>query len=209
VTTRSRLVKRALDLAIALPACLVLLPVMLVVAFVLRLSLGAPVLFRQERLGMGSRPFTVLKFRTMTDARDSAGALLPDAGRVTGVGRFLRDSSLDQLPELINVIRGDMSLVGPRPLLSEYRDVFTPTEMRRHEVPPGMSGWAQINGRNLTSWEERLALDVWYVDHRSLGLDIKILLLTVPKVLRSEAATPRGRVTMPTLIEHRARRQDR
>ena len=166
-----------------------------------RVGLGRPVLFRQLRPGLGGRPFTLLKFRTMTDARDEAGELLPDDQRMTRLGRFLRHSSLDELPELINVLQGEMSLVGPRPLLMEYLPHYTPEQARRHEVRPGVTGWAVTHGRNTTTWAERLQQDVWYVDHRSFALDCRILLLTVVKVIKQEDISPKGRVTMPRFDE--------
>jgi sugar transferase EpsL len=188
--------KRALDVVAALAGLLLAAPILLLMALAVRVGLGKPVLFRQLRPGLGGRPFMLLKFRTMTDARDEAGKLLPDDQRMTVLGRFLRRSSLDELPELINVLKGEMSLVGPRPLLMEYLPHYTPEQARRHEVRPGLTGWAAIHGRNATTWAERLAQDVWYVDHRSLTLDCEILLLTVVKVIRQEGISPEGRVTM-------------
>ena len=158
---------------------------------------GRPALFVQERPGLRCRPFRMIKFRTMTDARSSAGNLLPDASRLTPFGRWLRSTSLDELPELWNVLAGDMSLVGPRPLLLRYLDRYTPEQARRHEVRPGITGWAQINGRNAISWEEKLALDVWYVDNRSLSLDLRILAATFLKVLRREGISAVDEATMP------------
>jgi sugar transferase EpsL len=154
------------------------------------------VFVRQLRPGLHGRPFTLLKFRTMTEARDPAGNLLPDEQRLTRLGRFLRRTSLDELPELINVLKGEMSLVGPRPLLMQYLDRYTPEQARRHEVKPGITGWAQINGRNALTWEEKFKLDVWYVDHRSFRLDLRIILLTVWKVLRQEGISQPGQATM-------------
>jgi len=190
-------IKRAFDVAAAAVGLVVLSPVLAGVALAVRLRLGAPVLFRQERPGLHGRPFTMLKFRTMTDARDAAGRLLPDAERLTPLGRLLRSTSLDELPELWNVLRGDMSLVGPRPLLVRYLDRYTPEQARRHEVRPGLTGWAQVNGRNALTWEEKFALDVWYVDHASLALDLKILLLTLRRVLAREGISAAGEATMP------------
>jgi sugar transferase EpsL len=169
---------------------------MFVVAICVRLKLGSPVLFLQERSGLYGKPFTLIKFRTMTAARDATGVLLPDAERLTGFGLFLRNTSLDELPELWNVLRGDMSLVGPRPLLVQYLNRYTAEQMRRHEVRPGITGWAQVNGRNALSWEERFALDVWYVDHWSLWLDLKIIALTMLKILRREGISQPGQATM-------------
>ncbi len=189
--------KRALDCVVAASALLVLLPVLLTIAVLVRFRLGRPVLFQQQRPGLGGRPFVMLKFRTMTDARDEQGQLLPDAKRLTPFGRFLRASSLDELPELLNVLRGDMSLVGPRPLLMEYLPLYSQSQARRHEVRPGITGWAQVNGRNALSWEEKFALDVWYVDHVGLILDLKILWLTLSKVLAREGISAQGDATMP------------
>jgi sugar transferase EpsL len=178
--------KRLLDLALTIPASALLLPAISALAVVVRLGIGAPVLFRQQRPGLHGRPFTLYKFRTMTDARDRAGQLLPDGRRLTLLGRFLRRSSLDELPELFNVLRGDMSLVGPRPLLMKYLPYYTEREQLRHTIRPGLSGWAQIHGRNRLPWDERLAMDVWYVENWSLALDLRILLLTLWKVLRRD-----------------------
>lgn len=188
--------KRALDVTIVLLALILMLPVALFVALVVRLKLGSPVLFRQPRPGLDGQPFEMLKFRTMTDARDASGRLLPDAERLTTAGRLLRASSLDELPELINVLKGEMSLVGPRPLLVRYLERYTPEQMRRHEVRPGITGWAQVNGRNSLSWEEKFALDIYYVDHCSLWLDLKILLLTVQKTLARDGISQEGSATM-------------
>lgn len=188
--------KRVLDLVLTIPALVVLSPVMLMVTMLVRIRLGAPVLFRQTRPGRSGRLFNIYKFRTMTDARDSQGNLLSDAQRLTRFGRFLRAASLDELPELCNILLGDMSLVGPRPLLMEYLSLYTPEQMRRHEVKPGITGWAQVNGRNDISWKEKFALDVWYVDNLSLGLDIKILWRTIIKVLKREGISQKGNETM-------------
>ncbi len=188
--------KRLFDLLAGGVALFILVPLLLLVAALVRLRLGAPVFFRQQRPGLYGRPFTMLKFRTMTDARDEAGRLLPDDQRLTPFGRFLRSSSLDELPELINVLRGEMSLVGPRPLLMEYLDRYTPEQMRRHDVRPGITGWAQVNGRNAISWDEKFALDVWYVDHQSFWLDLRILVLTVWRVVRREGISQQGSATM-------------
>jgi lipopolysaccharide/colanic/teichoic acid biosynthesis glycosyltransferase len=192
--------KRFLDLAVALPALLVLSPLMGLIALLVRLLMGPPVLFRQQRPGLHGAPFTLLKFRTMTNARDEQGNLLSDAERLTPFGRFLRATSLDELPELINVVKGEMSLVGPRPLLMEYLDRYTPEQMRRHEVKPGITGWAQVNGRNALTWEEKLALDVWYVDHQTLALDLRILCLTIWKLLRREGIAHPGYATAPKFM---------
>ena len=191
--------RRTFDAVLAAVAGIVLAPVLAAVAGLVRWRLGSPVLFRQERAGRGGRPFAILKLRTMTDERDAAGALLPDEQRLTPLGRRLRATSLDELPELWNVVRGDMALVGPRPLPVAYLDRYTPTEARRHEVRPGLTGWAQVNGRNATSWEERLALDVWYVDHRTPLLDLRILAATVAVVLRGAGISAADHATMPEL----------
>ncbi len=187
--------KRFLDLALTVPLLLVLLPVIAMVALLVRLRLGAPVLFRQQRPGWHSVPFVVYKFRTMNDKRDDQGALRPDAQRLTSLGRFLRRTSLDELPELFNVLRGDMSLVGPRPLLMEYLERYDETQRRRHEVRPGLTGWAQIHGRNDLEWPEKFALDVWYVDHYGFYLDLKILLKTFFRVAGQRGVNKRGHAT--------------
>ncbi len=189
--------KRLLDLALAVPALLLAAPVMVGVAIVSRWILGSPVLFRQQRPGLRGKAFYLFKFRTMKEMWGPGGDLLPDAERLTGLGRFLRSTSLDELPSLLNVLRGEMSLVGPRPLLMAYLERYTPEQARRHEVRPGLTGWAQVQGRNAISWEERFRHDIWYVDHWSLGLDIKILLLTVVKVLRREGIAAEGHASMP------------
>lgn len=173
------------------------LPPMLLIALLVRVALGSPVIFRQERPGLGGRPFTLLKFRTMSDATDANGRLLPDEVRIGRFGRWLRASSLDELPEIFNVLAGDMSLVGPRPLLMEYLPLYTPRQARRHEVRPGITGWAQVNGRNAISWEEKFLLDVWYVDNRSFALDIRILWLTLRRVVAREGISAFGKATMP------------
>ncbi|MGB1557618.1 MAG: sugar transferase [Oceanococcaceae bacterium] len=188
--------KRLLDILAASSGLLLLSPVLLLLAVCVRSRIGRPVLFRQRRPGLGGRAFEMVKFRTMTEARDDQGELLPDAERLPAFGRFLRSTSLDELPELWNVLRGDMSLVGPRPLLMEYLPLYSAEQARRHEVRPGITGWAQVNGRNALSWEEKFELDVWYVDHRSLWLDLRILWLTLSKVLRREGISAAGEVTM-------------
>ncbi|MGV1045707.1 sugar transferase [Limnohabitans sp.] len=188
--------KRLFDLVAASLALLLLAVPLLALGWLIRRKLGSPVLFRQVRPGLNGQPFTMVKFRTMTDARGSDGVLLPDAQRMTPFGRFLRASSLDELPELWNVWRGDMSLVGPRPLLMEYLSLYTPEQARRHEVRPGITGWAQVNGRNAISWPDKFALDVWYVDNQNLWLDIKILWMTVRKVLVRDGISAAGEATM-------------
>jgi sugar transferase EpsL len=170
-------------------------PVLALVALMVRLRLGSPVLFRQQRPGRQARPFTIYKFRTMTDGRDRHNRLLPDEQRLPSFGRFLRRSSLDELPELFNVLKGEMSLVGPRPLLMKYLDRYTADQRRRHEVKPGITGWAQVNGRNNLSWSEKFSLDVWYVDHYSLGLDIKILAMTLWIIFKREGVNQPGQAT--------------
>jgi lipopolysaccharide/colanic/teichoic acid biosynthesis glycosyltransferase len=174
--------------------------VLLLVAIINWLVLGRPVLFRQQRPGLGGKPFTIYKFRTMTDERDDQGKLLPDADRLTAFGRFLRSTSLDELPELFNVLKGDMSLVGPRPLLMEYLPRYTTEQMRRHEVRPGITGWAQVNGRNALTWEEKFQMDVWYVEHCSFWLDLKILWLTFIALVKREGITAQEHATMPKFM---------
>ncbi|MBE3584482.1 MAG: sugar transferase [Limnochordaceae bacterium] len=193
----NRLAKRGLDIIGAVIGLALLSPLLLVIAAVVRVALGRPVLFRQIRPGLQGKPFTLYKFRTMRDVCDAAGRLLPDEERLTRFGRFLRSTSLDELPELFNVLRGNMSLVGPRPLLMEYLNRYTPEQARRHEVKPGITGWAQVNGRNSLSWEDKFRLDVWYVDHWNLWLDLKILCITVLKVFRREGISAPGSATMP------------
>lgn len=190
------MLKRAFDLIVVLLALPFAAPVAALVALAVRLRLGAPVLFRQLRPGLHGRLFEMYKFRTMTDARGADGALLPDADRLTPFGKFLRASSFDELPSLLNILKGDIALVGPRPLLPEYLPLYSPEQARRHEVRPGLTGWAQVNGRNSLDWERKLAMDVWYVDHRSLWLDLRILALTVLKVVRREGITEEGGATM-------------
>ena len=188
--------KRLFDIVVSACALLMLALPMLVVIWMVRRKLGSPVFFTQMRPGLQGQPFLMVKFRTMTDARGPDGALLPDADRLTPFGRFLRATSLDELPELWNVLKGDMSLVGPRPLLMEYLPLYSPEQSRRHAVRPGVTGWAQVNGRNTLSWDDKFELDVWYVDHRSLWLDLKILWLTVRKVLVREGISAAGEATM-------------
>ncbi len=189
--------KRIFDLIVAGVALVILSVPLLVLIWLVRSRLGSPVFFRQTRPGLHGEPFVMVKFRTMTDARGPDGQLLPDAKRLTAFGRFLRATSLDELPELWNVLKGEMSLVGPRPLLMEYLPLYSPEQARRHDVRPGVTGWAQVNGRNALSWDEKFALDVWYVDNRSLWLDIRILWLTVRKVLVREGISAAGDATMP------------
>ena len=188
--------KRVFDLALTVPGLILLSPILALTGLLVALTLGFPVLFRQSRAGCQGRPFTLLKFRTMNNARDSSGNLLPDAQRLTWFGRLLRSTSLDELPELFNVIKGEMSLVGPRPLLLVYLDRYTPEQARRLEVPPGITGWAQINGRNAITWEEKFAYDVWYVDHRSFWLDVKLIFLTAFKIFGRQGISQPGHATM-------------
>ena len=192
----AKLVKCGMDICIAAVGLALMAPLFAMIALLIRLDSRGPVLFRQERPGLHGKPFVLFKFRTMREAYDKDGNLLPDGERLTPFGRFLRSTSLDELPELFNVLKGDMSLVGPRPLLPQYLDRYTPEQARRHEVRPGITGWAQINGRNAVSWEERFKLDVWYVDHRSLWLDVIILFRTVRKVVLREGIHAAGEATM-------------
>lgn len=189
--------KRVFDFVLALCGLLALALPLVVLIWLVRRKLGSPVFFRQVRPGLYGKPFEMVKFRTMTDARGPDGQLLPDAERLTPFGRWLRATSLDELPELWNVLRGEMSLVGPRPLLMEYLPLYSPEQARRHEARPGITGWAQVNGRNAISWADKFALDVWYVDHRSLWLDVRILWLTVRKVLVRDGISAAGEATMP------------
>ncbi len=184
-----------MDLFLTIPGFVILSPLFLGLAILTRLTAGKPVIFRQKRPGYKEQLFWVYKFRTMSDARDAEKNLLPDGQRITRLGQFMRSTSLDELPEMYNVLRGEMSWVGPRPLLMQYLDRYSPEQHRRHDVVPGITGWAQIHGRNALSWEEKFALDVWYVDHRSFWLDIKILLLSVVKVLRREGISQPGQAT--------------
>ena len=187
--------KRLFDLTITLPAFVMALPVMGLVALLIRTRLGSPVFFRQRRPGLHGKPFSIYKFRTMVNTVDAEGKLLSDEERLTSLGRFLRSTSLDELPELFNVLKGEMSLVGPRPLLMQYLDRYTPEQMRRHEVKPGITGLAQIKGRNALTWEEKFSLDVWYVDHRSIWLDLKILVRTLRKIVNREGINSPGKAS--------------
>lgn len=188
--------KRLFDIAVSGLLLVILSPVLAVLALLVRWRLGSPVLFRQMRPGKDAKPFQILKFRTMTHARGRDGALLEDAERLTSFGRFLRSTSLDELPELWNVLKGDMSLVGPRPLLMDYVRLYSPEQARRHEVRPGLTGWAQVNGRNALSWNQKFAHDVWYVDNHSLWLDLQIIALTVRKVLNRSGISAEGEATI-------------
>lgn len=188
--------KRAGDIVGSAALLLLFVPVLAAAAALVRVRLGAPVLFRQQRPGLDGRPFTLLKFRTMTDARDSDGRRLPDEQRLTSFGRWLRSTSLDELPELLNVLTGAMSLVGPRPLLMQYLDRYSPEQARRHEVRPGLTGWAQVNGRNALTWDEKFCLDVWYADHLSMMLDLRILVATIVRVIRRQGISADSHATM-------------
>jgi sugar transferase EpsL len=192
-----RIGKRIFDLVITIPALVLLSPVLITVGLMVRFKLGSPVLFSQQRPGLNGKPFSMFKFRSMTNTRDAQGNLLPNEDRLTDFGRFLRKTSLDELPEFWNVLAGDMSLVGPRPLLIQYLELYTPEQARRHDVPPGITGWAQINGRNAISWEEKFAYDVWYVDYLSFILDLKIIGLTIKRVLIREGISPTDQEIMP------------
>jgi sugar transferase EpsL len=195
--------KRVFDVSLILLSLPLLLLLLVVVVLLMRVKLGSPAFFRQTRPGMNGLSFQMIKFRTMTDERDASGKLLSDAERMTPFGQFLRSSSLDELPELWNVIKGDMSLVGPRPLLMEYLPLYKPKQARRHEVRPGITGWAQVNGRNAISWEEKFKLDVWYVDNHSLALDLKILILTIIKIFLREGINSDEKTTMPRFMGSR------
>lgn len=196
----SRFAKRCIDVLVATLALLLLLPGWAFVALVIRVNMGSPVLFRQARPGYKGKLFVLLKFRTMNAMCDAEGNLRNDEARLTGLGRFLRRLSLDEIPQLWNVWKGEMSLVGPRPLLAEYLPRYTPEQARRHEVKPGITGWAQVNGRNALSWDDRFRMDVWYVDHWSLGLDLRILLKTIRKVVLREGISQGGHATMPKFL---------
>jgi lipopolysaccharide/colanic/teichoic acid biosynthesis glycosyltransferase len=189
--------KRIFDICVSLFALFILCPILLLTMLLIRIKLGSPVFFRQQRPGLHGRSFEMIKFRTMTDAKDMSGNLLPDSDRLTPYGRFLRSTSIDELPELWNVLKGDMSIVGPRPLLMEYLPLYSPEQKRRHDVRPGITGWAQINGRNAISWDEKFAFDIWYVDSQSFKLDIKIIGLTLRQVLYRTGINAAGSATMP------------
>jgi len=189
--------KRLFDIIAAFLILLLASPIMIIIALLVRIKLGAPVIFKQKRPGFQGKPFVLYKFRTMTGEVDNEGLLLPDEVRITPFGKKLRKYSLDELPQLFNVLKGDLSLVGPRPLLMEYLPLYSPEQARRHEVKPGITGWAQVNGRNAITWEEKFKLDVWYVDNQSFWLDMKILWMTFMKVMRSEGINKDGHATMP------------
>lgn len=190
------MMKRTFDFIVSLGALIILSPIILITAFLIRIKIGSPVIFKQERPGLKGNPFYVYKFRTMTDERDDNGTLLSDDIRLTSFGKLLRKLSLDELPQLVNVLKGDMSFVGPRPLLMEYMSLYNERQLKRHEVRPGITGWAQVNGRNAISWEKKFEFDVWYVENHSFFLDIKILFMTVMKVFRSEGISQDGQATM-------------
>lgn len=192
--------KRCFDLSVTIPLLILLAPLLLVLALLVRIKLGAPILFRQQRPGLHAKVFVMYKFRTMTDDRDSQGNLLSDAERLLPFGRFLRSTSLDELPELINVLKGEMSLVGPRPLLVQYLTRYTSQQMHRHESYPGITGWAQINGRNELSWEEKFKLDLWYINNVSFKLDFKILIFTLQKIIQRSGINKAGHATMPEFM---------
>jgi lipopolysaccharide/colanic/teichoic acid biosynthesis glycosyltransferase len=196
--------KRLLDIVVAMLALILLLPFMAIIALLVRIKIGKPILFRQNRPGRYGKPFLLLKFRTMAEGIDQDGIPLPDKERITKFGGLLRSSSLDELPELWNVLRGDMSLVGPRPLLVEYLPLYTAEQARRHEVRPGLTGWAQVNGRNAQTWDKRFELDLWYVDHQTMRLDLQILGMTVSNVLMRHGITAEGEATMPRFTGSKA-----
>lgn len=189
------MIKRTFDLVVSISAFIVLLPVLLIIGWLIHSKMGGNVIFMQRRPGLHGKPFNIIKFKTMNDAKDEKGRLLPDSERLTGLGKILRSTSLDELPELINVIFGDMSLVGPRPLLMQYLQRYSSEQARRHEVRPGITGWAQVNGRNAISWEDKFKLDVWYVDNHNLLLDLKILFMTVAKVFKRDGISQPGEAT--------------
>ena len=195
-------IKRIFDFMVCLIGYFLLSPIILVISAAIRIQMGSPVFFTQVRPGLNGKPFKLYKFRTMKNSMDRQGQFLQDEKRLTTLGRWLRSTSLDELPELINIISGDMSIVGPRPLLMQYLDRYTPEQARRHEVKPGLTGWAQINGRNAISWEEKFELDVWYVDNQSFRLDLKIIALTIGKVLRREGISQKGEATMQEFMGH-------
>jgi len=194
---RKQFVKRLIDIIGSLIGLTISSPLIIIISIIIYLTMGKPIFFRQVRPGLNGKPFVIYKFRTMLDLRDENGNLLPDEKRLTTIGKFLRSTTLDELPEFWNVLKGDMSLVGPRPLLMEYLDRYTSEQARRHEVKPGMTGWAQINGRNAISWEEKFKFDVWYVDNWNILLDLKIIFLTILKVLKREGISAEGHATMP------------
>lgn len=200
-------VGRAIDFIAALFLLVIFAPLLIIIGLCVRLKLGSPSIYKQQRPGLYGEPFLLVKFRTMTDTCDATGALLPDAARLTKFGRFLRSTSLDELPELWNILKGEMSFVGPRPLLMEYLPLYTPDQMRRHSVRPGITGWAQVNGRNALSWEEKFELDLWYIDHHSLRVNFRILLLTIGSVLSRSGISAGNEATMSRFLGSRSRYQ--
>lgn len=202
-------VKRILDIVVSASALLISLPLMLVLSLVVAVKLGSPVFYIQARPGLNGRLFNMFKFRTMTSAVDASGVLLPDEARLTRLGQLLRSTSLDELPELWNVLKGDMSLVGPRPLLPRYLDRYSRRQARRHEVRPGITGWAQVNGRNALSWDEKFELDVWYVDNRTFRLDLRILLMTILQVVRRQGISSKGHATAAEFMGNCPRKEER
>lgn len=194
---RNLKIKRLIDIIGSLIGLAITSPIIVAVSIIIYFTMGKPIFFKQLRPGLNGKPFCIYKFRTMLDLRDEDGKLLPDEKRLTTIGKFLRSTTLDELPEFWNVLKGDMSLVGPRPLLMEYLDRYTPEQSRRHNVKPGMTGWAQVNGRNAISWEEKFKLDIWYVDNWNILLDLKIIFLTILKVLKREGISAEGHITMP------------
>lgn len=189
--------KRVFDLSMSIIAFLIASPIMAIISIYIYVIMGRPIIFKQVRPGLKGNPFPIRKFRTMTNENDKRGMLYPDEYRLTGVGKFLRSTSLDELPEILNVLKGEMSIVGPRPLLMKYLDRYNPEQFRRHEVKPGITGWAQVNGRNAISWDDKFKFDVWYVENMSFTLDLKIIALTIKKVLKREGITAQGEATMP------------
>ena len=193
-------IKRLFDLAVVVPSVIILSPLFVLIGFLAHLKIGSPVFFRQVRPGLYGKPFTIYKFRTMINKVDKEANILPDKDRLTSLGVFLRKTSIDELPELFNVIRGDMSIVGPRPLLMQYLNRYTIKQARRHEVRPGITGWAQVNGRNVISWDNKFKLDVWYIDNRSLWLDMKIIFMTIVKTLKRDGISQHGQATMEEFL---------
>jgi len=197
-------VKRFFDLVVAVPSVIFLSPLLIFIGFLVHFKIGSPILFKQERPGLNGKPFIIYKFRTMINERNQNDELLPDEQRLTSLGQFLRRASIDELPELFNVIKGNISIIGPRPLLMQYLDRYTLEQTRRHEVKPGITGWAQVNGRNAISWEDKFKLDVWYIDNWSLLLDVKIVFMTIGKILKREGISQSGQATMKEFIGTKA-----
>jgi sugar transferase EpsL len=203
-----KLTKRCFDILLTLPVLAISMPVLIMVALLIRMSMGRPIFFRQIRPGLNGKPFSIYKFRTMTDERDEEGNLLPDTSRLSSLGKILRSTSLDELPELFNVLKGEMSLVGPRPLLTQYLDRYTLKQARRHEMKPGITGWAQVNGRNAITWDQKFEYDIWYIDNRSLPLDLKIIALTIWKTLKREGIRQPGHATSEEFNPQTTRHRD-